>query len=50
MKYVRLEDETGGWVYDDDVKEGDLVTVRLHDENGMPIEIGGNVVEIFEEE
>lgn len=42
---VRLENDTVGTVENADI--GQIVTVSLHDENGMPIEATGKVVEIF---
>lgn len=29
---------------------GDTVTVKLHDENGMPIEVTGKLVEVLRED
>lgn len=43
---VLLKDGTVGKV--DAAKVGDEVTVSLHDENGMPIEVSGIVEEILE--
>ncbi len=48
MKNVVLKDQTVGVVEDDDVKEGDFVTVSLHNENGMPIEVSGEVIEVLD--
>jgi len=43
---VRLIDDTCGYVETAEI--GDVVTVELHDENGLPIEVTGEVVEIME--
>jgi hypothetical protein len=43
---VLLKDETTGEV--DHAQVGDEVTVSLHDENGMPIQVSGIVAEILE--
>lgn len=48
MKNVVLKDQTVGIVEKDDVEEGDFVTVSLHDENGMSIEVSGEVIEILD--
>ena len=45
---VALLDGTVGTVTGD-VMVGDLVTVTLHDENGLIIEVAGEVVEVLEE-
>ena len=45
MKTVRLTDDTCGKV--DEAEVGQVVTVFLHDENGMPIEVMGEVAEIL---
>ena len=44
---VLLETGTVGNVDSEDIEVGDLVTVNLHNENGMPIEEIGIVVEIL---
>lgn len=44
---VLLKDGTTGKV--DNAKIGDEVTVSLHDENGMPIQVTGTVEEILED-
>jgi hypothetical protein len=44
---VRLADDTCGEVETADI--GDVVTVSLHDENGLPIEVTGEVAEILED-
>jgi hypothetical protein len=44
---VLLTDGTTGQVAS--AKVGDKVTVSLHDENGMPIEVTGVVEEILED-
>jgi hypothetical protein len=50
MKYtVELENGTIGKVEGEIIHVGDEVTVSLHDENGMPIDDAGIVVEILEE-
>ena len=36
-----------GYVYSSSVETGDIVTVHLHDENGMPIEKIGEVMEVL---
>lgn len=46
---VALEDDTVGKVLADDINVGDIATVSLWDENGLPIEVLGVVVEILEE-
>lgn len=47
---VLLKGDTAGEVRMETAPEiGDVVTVDLHDENGMPIKIKGKVVEILEE-
>lgn len=48
MKNVLLKDQTVGTVENDDVEEGDFVTISLHDENGMPIEVSGEVIEVLD--
>ena len=48
MKTVLLQDQTVGTIDMDDLKVGDNVTVELHDENGMPIEVDGIVEEILD--
>lgn len=45
---VLLKDGTVGEV--EKAKEGDYVTVKLHDENGLPIQKTGEVKEILEED
>ena len=44
---VLLKDGTCGYVYSSSVETGDIVTVHLHDENGMPIEKIGEVMEVL---
>lgn len=44
---VLLNDGTTGKV--DQTKVGDFVTVSLHDENGVPIQVPGVVAEILED-
>ena len=44
---VLLECHTVGRV-DGHCEEGDVVTVRLHDENGCPIEVTGKILEILD--
>ena len=44
---VLLNDGTAGQV--DQAQVGDSVTVSLHDENGMPIQVSGVVAEILED-
>lgn len=44
---VLLNDGTVGQV--DQAQVGDSVTVSLHDENGMPIQVSGVVTEILED-
>jgi len=46
---VLLSDDTVGKIIADTVSVGDHVTVNLHDENGMPIKVAGDVAEILEE-
>ena len=52
MKTVLIKDENGentvGKV--DFAEVGNVVTVSLHDDNGMPTEATGEVVEILEED
>lgn len=52
MKTVLIKDENGeNTVGKVDVAEvGNVVTVSLRDENGMPIEATGEVVEILDED
>ncbi len=45
--HVLLKDGTKGDI-DGDCEEGDMVTVRLHDENGSLIEVTGEVAVIFD--
>lgn len=47
---VALADDTVGTITAEAVSVGDTVTVTLHDENGMPIQATGEVVEILEED
>lgn len=48
MMTVLLKDQTTGKV-EGPVEVGDFVTVETHDENGMQIEIEGEVEEILEQ-
>lgn len=48
MKTVLLQDQTVGTVEDDGVEIGDTVTVSLHDENGVAIDVDGVVDEILD--
>ena len=45
---VALKDGTGGTVTGE-VMVGDIVTVTLHDENGVPVQVVGEVVAVLEE-
>jgi len=47
---VALAGDTVGTVTAAAVCVGDTVTVKLHDENGMPIQVTSEVVEILAEE
>ena len=44
---VLLKDGTCGYVYSSSVEVGDIVTAHLHDENGLPIEKIGEVMEVL---
>lgn len=46
MKTVLLTSDTVG-ITDTEIKEGNTVTVSLHDENGLPIEEAGVIAEIL---
>ena len=46
--YVLLKGMTAGYIEMADI--GDIVTVKLHDENGMPCEATGKVIEILEDD
>lgn len=48
MKTVLLKDQTVGQIEDAEV--GQWVTILLRDENGVPIEVEGEVEEILEED
>ena len=45
---VLLDTDTVGTLICDEVPIGERVTVRLYDENGVPIEQTGTVIEILE--
>lgn len=47
---VLLKDETVGEVTADSVQAGDVVTVSLHDEDGMPVKVTGEVDSILHEQ
>lgn len=50
QQMVAINDDgeiTTGSVVDGVAEVGEVVTVKLHDENGMPIEKTGEVVEVF---
>ena len=49
MKTLLLKDQTVG-KYDGSCEIGDIVTVQLHDENGNPIEVTGEVIDILEDD
>ena len=44
---VLLKDGICGYVYSSSVEVGDIVTIHLHDENGMPIEKAGEVMGVL---
>lgn len=46
---VVLSDDTVGTITAESVSVGDTVTVSLHDSNGMPVKVTGEVVEILSE-
>ena len=46
---VLLDTDTVGTLICESVTIGERATVRLHDENGVPIEQTGTVVEVLEQ-
>lgn len=44
---VLLECGTVGILFDNYFEIGEIATVNLHDENGMPIQVTGKISEIF---
>ena len=47
ITHVLLKDGTDGW-FDGDCAVGDVVTVQLHDEDGLPVEATGEVAAILD--
>lgn len=46
---VLLNDDTVGNIDAENIAIGDMITVSLHNENGMPIEVSGILKEILDE-
>jgi hypothetical protein len=46
---IKKDDGESAGTIKNTAKEGDLVTINLHDENGMEIQQTGIVIEILEE-